>query len=120
MVLLQNCVDLLSGELGFRAASSEVGNEVIRVQVEGAAEVTGGEDFEPITSLLTDAGVGFMSLDCVACVIGIQNCLSVSRYICPCKTVVLVLSTCDVNVIRRFSFVVEIMKNHDCGQIKKS
>jgi len=32
--------------------------------------------------------------------------------VCRCKTVVLVLSTCDVNVIR-FSFVVEIMKNHD-------
>jgi len=32
----------------------------------------------------------------------------------------LVLSSHDVNVIRRFSFVVEIMKNHDCGQIKKS
>jgi len=48
------------------------------VQVEGVAEVTGGEDCEPMTSPLTDAGVGFMSLDCVACFIGIQNCLSVS------------------------------------------
>jgi hypothetical protein len=61
VVLLQNCVDLRSGEIGLCATSSEVGNEVIRVQVEGAAEVTGGEDFEPITSLLTDAGVGFVS-----------------------------------------------------------
>jgi len=78
VVLLQNCVDLLSGELGFRAASSEVGNEVIRVQVEEVAEVTRGEDCEPMTSQLTDAGVGFMFLDCVACFIGIQNCLSVS------------------------------------------
>jgi len=39
--------------------------------------------------------------------------------ICPSKTVVLFFSSHDVNVIR-FSFVVEIMKNHDCGQIKKS
>jgi len=78
VVLLQNCVDLRSGELGLRATSSEVGNEVIHVQVEGFTEVTGGEDCEPITSPLTDAGVGFMSLDCVACFIGIQNCLSLS------------------------------------------
>ena len=41
MVLLQNCVDLRSGELRLRAASSEVGNEVIHVQVEGVTEVTG-------------------------------------------------------------------------------
>jgi len=78
VVLLQNCVDLRSGELGLRAISSEIGNEVIHVQVEGIAEVTRGEDCEPMTSPLTDAGVGFMSLDCVACFIGIQNCLSVS------------------------------------------
>ena len=78
MVHLQNCVDLRSGELGLRASSSEVGHEVIHVQVEGIAEVTGGEDCEPMTSPLTDIGVGFMSLDCVACFIGIQNCLSVS------------------------------------------
>ena len=32
---------------------------------------------------------------------------------CPCKTVVFVLSTCDVRVIRRFSFEVEIIKDHD-------
>jgi len=78
VVLLQNCVDLQSGELGLRATSSEVGNEVIHVQVEVVTEVTGGEDCEPMTSPLTDAGVGFMSLDCVACFIGVQNCLSVS------------------------------------------
>jgi len=77
VVLLQNCVDLRSGELGLCATSSEVGNEVIHVQVEGVVEVTQGEDCEPMTSPLTDAGVGFMSLDCVACFIGIQNCLSV-------------------------------------------
>jgi hypothetical protein len=76
-VLLQNCVDLQSGELGLCATSSEIGNEVIRVQVKGVAEVTRGEDYEPMTSPLTDAGVGFMSLDCVACFIDIQNCLSV-------------------------------------------
>jgi len=78
VLLLQNFVDLRSGELGLRATSSEVGNEVIHVQVEGVAEVTRGEYCEPMTSPLTDAGVGFMSLDCVACFIGIQNCLSVS------------------------------------------
>ena len=78
MLLLQNCVDLRSGELGLRATSSEVGNQVIHVQVEGVNEVTWEEDCEPMTSPLTDAGVGFMSLDCVACFIGIQNCLSVS------------------------------------------
>ena len=39
--------------------------------------------------------------------------LPVCLYMCPYKTVVLVLSACDVSVIRRFSFVVEIMKNHD-------
>ena len=77
MVLFQNCVDLWSGELGLCATSSEVGNEVIHVQVEGVAEVTGGEDCEPVTSPLTDAGVRFMSLDCVACFIGTQNCLSI-------------------------------------------
>jgi hypothetical protein len=76
VVLLQNCVDLRSGELGSCATSSEVGNEVIHVQVEGVAEVTGGEDCEPMTSPLTDAGVGFISLDCLVCFIGIQNCLS--------------------------------------------
>jgi len=78
VVLLQNCVDLQSGELGLRETSCEVGNEVIHVQVEGVTEVTGGEDCEPMTSPLTDAGVGFMSLDCVACFIDVQNCLSVS------------------------------------------
>ena len=50
-----------SGELGLRAASSEVGNEVIHVKVEGVVEVTRGDDCEPMTSPLIDAGVGFMS-----------------------------------------------------------
>jgi hypothetical protein len=61
VVLLQNCVDLRSGELGLCATSSEIGNEVNGVHVEGVAEVTGGEDCEPMTSVLTDAGVGFVS-----------------------------------------------------------
>ena len=77
MVLLQNCIDLRSGELGL-CTSSEVGKEAIRVQVEGVAEVTTGEDHEPMLSPSTDPGVGFMSVDCVARFIGIQNCLSVS------------------------------------------
>ena len=80
MVLLQNCVDLRSGELRLRAASSEVGNEVIRVQVKGISDVTEEENKEPMTSSLirTDPGVCVMSVECLACFIGIQNCLSVS------------------------------------------
>jgi hypothetical protein len=58
------------------ATYTEVGNEVIRVQVEGVSEVTEGEDHEPMTSPLTDPGVGFLSIDCLACFICIQNCLS--------------------------------------------
>jgi hypothetical protein len=65
-------------------------------------------------------GIGVMSVECLACFIGIQNCLSVSLYDCPCKRVVLVLSSSDFNGIRKFSFVVVITKNLDCGQIKKS
>jgi hypothetical protein len=60
-----------------RAASSEGGNEMIRVQVEGFTEVTEGADREAMTFSITDPGVGFMSVDCVACFIGIQNCLSI-------------------------------------------
>ena len=80
MVLLQNCVDLRSGELGLGATSSEVGNEVIRVQVEGICNLTEEENQEPMTSSLirTDHGVGVMSVECLACFIGTQNCLSVS------------------------------------------
>ena len=80
VVLLQNCVDLLSGELGLCATSSEVGNEVIRVQLEGISDVTEEENQEPMTSSLirTDPGVSVMSVECLACFIGIQNCLSVS------------------------------------------
>ena len=80
MVLLQNCFDLQSGELGWCATSSEVGNEVIRLQVEGSSDVTEEDNQEPMTSSLirTDPGVGVMSVECLACFIGIQNCLSVS------------------------------------------
>ena len=67
MVLLQNCVDLRSSELGFFATSSEVGNEVIHVQVEGISDVTEEENQEPLTSSLirTDPGVGVMSVECL-------------------------------------------------------
>jgi len=80
VVLLQNCVDLRSSELGLCATSSEIGNEVIHVQVEGISDVTEEENQEPMTSSLirTDPGVGVMSVECLACFIGIQNCLSVS------------------------------------------
>ena len=80
MVLLQNCVDLRSGDLGLCATSSEIGNEVIHVQVEGVIDVTEEENQEPMTSSLirTDPGVGVMSVECLACFIVILNCLSVS------------------------------------------
>ena len=67
MVLLQNCIDLRSGQLGLRAAFSEVGNEVIRLQVEGISDVTEEENQEPLTSSLirTDPGVGVMSVECL-------------------------------------------------------
>jgi len=59
------------------ATSSEVGNEGIRVQLGGVTEVTEGEDHEPVTSSLigTDPRVGFMSVVCLACFVGIQNWL---------------------------------------------
>jgi len=80
VVLLQNCVDLQSVELGLCVTSSEIGNEVIHVQVEGISDVTEEENQEPMTSSLirTDPRVGVMSVECLACFIGIQNCLSVS------------------------------------------
>jgi hypothetical protein len=79
-LLLQNCIDLGSGELGLCVTYSEVGNEVIHVQVEGISDATEEENQEPMTSSLirTDPGVGVMSVECVACFIGIQSCLSVS------------------------------------------
>jgi len=80
VVLLQNCVDLRSGDLGLCATSSEIGNEVIHVQVEGVIDVTEEENQEPMTSSLirTDPGVGVMSVEYLACFIVILNCLSVS------------------------------------------
>ena len=80
MVLLQNCVDLRNGNLGVHASSSEIGNEVICVQVKGISGVTEEENQEPMPSSLirTDPGVGVMSVECLTCFIVIQNCLSVS------------------------------------------
>jgi hypothetical protein len=66
VVLLQNRIDLRSGEHGCNsgmcATSSEVGNEVISVQLEGVTKVTDQEDREAMTSPLTDPGVSFMLL----------------------------------------------------------
>ena len=66
VVLLQNSVDLLSGERGCHsgmcATSSEVGIEVIPVGLEGVTGVTEGEDREAMTSPLTHPRVGFMLL----------------------------------------------------------
>jgi hypothetical protein len=64
-VLLQNCIDLLSGDRGSHSgmcATSEVGKEVIHVQLEGFTKVTEGEVCEAMTSPLTDRGVCFMLL----------------------------------------------------------
>ena len=52
VVLLQNSVDLWSGER----------NEVIHVQREGVSDVTEGENREQTASPLTDPRVGFMLL----------------------------------------------------------
>jgi len=85
VVLLQNSMDLWSGECGSHsgmwATTSEVGNDVYPVQLSGVTEVTEGEDCEPMRSSLirTDPGVGFMSVECLACFIGIQNCLSIYK-----------------------------------------
>jgi hypothetical protein len=67
VVLLQNCIDLLSGECashsGMCATFSEVGNEVIHVHLGGITKVTEGEYHEAMMSPLirTDPGVGIMS-----------------------------------------------------------
>jgi hypothetical protein len=77
VVLLQNCMGLRSGERGCHsgmcATSSEVGDELIRVRLDGVMEVTEGEDCEPTTSSLirTDPVVGFMSVECLTYFIGI-------------------------------------------------
>ena len=46
------------------------------MQVEGIAEMTEGEDGEPVASPFTERGVSFMSVDCLVCFVGIQNCQS--------------------------------------------
>jgi hypothetical protein len=46
------------------------------VQVEGISKVTEEENQEPTTSPLTDPRVCFMSVECLACFIGMQNCQS--------------------------------------------
>ena len=69
VVLLQNCIDLWSGER----------NEVIHIQLGGVSDVAEEENREP-TSPLTDPRVGFMLLSVyLPCCIGIQNCLSVNK-----------------------------------------
>jgi hypothetical protein len=52
VVLLQNCIDVKSGER----------SEVIHVQQEGVRGVTEEENRQPTTSPLTDPWVGFMLL----------------------------------------------------------
>jgi hypothetical protein len=66
LLLLQNCIDLPSSDQ----------NEVIHVQMEGVSDLTEEENREPTTSPLTDTGVGFMSVNCLARFMSIQNCLS--------------------------------------------
>jgi len=91
--LLQNCIDSRSGELGSHSAlcatSSEFGNELIRLQVEGITEMTEGEDHEVMTFPLTNAGE-------VLCLWIVYYASLVYKFanlyiICLCKTVVLVL-----------------------------
>jgi hypothetical protein len=83
VLLLQNSIDLQNSERGCHSGmcvtSSDVGNEVIRAQLEVVNEVIEGEDCEAMTSSLirTDSGVGFMSFECLACFMGVENCLSV-------------------------------------------
>jgi hypothetical protein len=84
VVLLQNCMDLQSGECGSHSGmwttSFDVGNEMICVQLEGVTEVTGQEDCEPTSLLIsTDSEVGFICVECLACFISIQNCLSIYK-----------------------------------------
>jgi hypothetical protein len=71
VVLLQNCIDLQSGER----------NEVINVQMEGMSDVTEEDNREPTTSLLTDPRVGFEAVECLACFIAIENCLFLYQYV---------------------------------------
>jgi len=85
VVLLQICIDSLSGEVGSHSAlcttSSEFGNELIRVQVEGTTEVPEGGNHEVMTFLITDPVVDFMSVDRLPCFIFIQNCLAQYKFV---------------------------------------
>jgi hypothetical protein len=58
-------MDLRNSDRGSHSgmcATSEVGKEVIRVQLEGVTKVTEGEDREAMTSPLTDPRVSFILL----------------------------------------------------------
>jgi len=84
VVLSQNCIDLVSIKRGSHSgmcATTEVGNNVYRVQLIGVMDVTEGEDHEPMTSSLirTDSGVGFMSVECPTCLVGIKKYLSLYK-----------------------------------------
>jgi len=84
VVLLQNCFHSWSGELGSHSAlcaTSEFGNELIRVQVEGTTEMREGGNHEVMTSLITYRGVGFMSVDRLACFIVIHNCVAQNKFV---------------------------------------
>jgi len=63
--------------------SSEFGNEVMHVQLDGVTEETEGEDCEPTTFsfMRTDPGVCDMPVECLVCFIGIQNYLSLYKSI---------------------------------------
>ena len=81
VLLLQNGVDSRSGELGSHSAlcatSSVIGKKVLRLLLERITVVTDVEDHEQMTSALTDPGVGFISVDRLACFVVIKNCLSI-------------------------------------------
>ena len=86
VALLQNSIDLVSikrgSHSGMGATSSELGREVIRVQLDGVTEETVGEDCEPTTLFMrTDPGVRNMPVECLVCFIGIQNYLSLYKSI---------------------------------------
>jgi hypothetical protein len=66
VVLLQNGMDLRSRNQ----------NDIILVQLEGASYVKVEENGEPTTSRLIDPLVRFLYVECLACFIGTQNCLS--------------------------------------------
>ena len=99
VVVLQNTMDLLNSEPGSsnktRVTSTVGGKEVTGIETERVSDISEVADQETTTvpAIKTEPNV---------------SCVPV------------VLSSRDVNVIRRVSFVVEIMKIHGCAQIKKS